>query len=1035
MSEDTRSESVASILAHLNPSQFEAVTHRPSPLLVLAGPGTGKTRILTHRIAWLIREKESIPEHILAITFTNRAAEEMRERLFALLGDQAGRVWVYTFHGAALRILRRFGARIGIEPDFFIVDEDDQYHILTRLLTEAGLSREIYPPGRILAYLGERKNALTDPATPPAGQDPVVAQIAVAYEGWLRQHRALDFDDLIRYAVLLLRQDDDTRQHFHRTLAHILVDEYQDINDAQYEMLKLLAPPGSSITVVADDDQAIYGWRGARPELIDSFVERYRPTLVRLDRSYRCPPTILAGAQRMMAAQRNHERWRPLRSVVTRDAPIFHYMFHDSEQEKRWLVTLVQKLITERGYRPGDIAILYRTHQIGDPVEQWLTEAGLRVQRLRKESFFDEPVVREVVRFLQMVRCLTDDNFGAGLHFPVRHIDELTMIRLRRLAEAKGMTLLDLARAVQTGAADPDLASISPLTRNYLRHFLQWLDALPDLRSEAGAAIRQLFQLLDQLRSPWRAADRPVLAELMAATDAQDVMEAVAAAVAANRPLLILHPADIDGYAAALIWRHTLVDYLDTVPQTVPYAAWQGSVPADALILALGRPPATMPLPASAVILEAAPPTGSLAVAAWRCAQRLLAGYEKLDEECFVVYDLETTGIHVRRDEIVELAAARYCHGQRIGEPFFSFVHPERGYIPPAATQVHGIRYEDVAEAPPLREVLPRFLDYLGDDTVVGHNITRFDNRFLDRACGVLLNRGFSPHYVDTLRLARRLWPDEPHHDLPTLRVRLGLPTEVEHRAGADVQATAEVFLALLRQVVQEKERESLAEVLPLVGVGLLAAAPTADGVVAALLDAAARMVAVGRGQALLDELVEELPLAFQASARELYQRLAERLLPTTPEDIRWADIQRHFLRHLEAFQRYSADRSLAAFIDYQSLLTNTDTFAHELEEDGVVLMTLHNAKGTEFPVVIIFGVEQDHLPLWRTADDPAQLAEERRVFYVGLTRAKEAVYLFSVRDCGDGFNYQPSRFAFEIPSAYVRRFLIDDQNRIREVK
>ncbi|HEY53437.1 MAG TPA: ATP-dependent helicase, partial [Caldilineae bacterium] len=543
-------------LDSLNDKQFEAATYRAAPLLVLAGPGSGKTRILTNRIAWMIRDQETQPESILAVTFTNRAAEEMRDRLFTLLGAQASHVWVYTFHAAAVRILRRFGERIGLAPDFAIIDEEDQRRALDRILGEAGLSREMYPVGRILSYIGDRKSALEDPREDDPRADAALVEVARQYENWLITRKALDFDDLIRYAVILLRHHDEVRAHYHRTLKHVLVDEYQDINTPQYELLKLLAPVGSSITIVADDDQSIYGWRGSRPELIDDFIERYRPHVVKLDMSYRCPPAVLYGAQRLITHQRSKERQRFMHSNVDGDAPIFHYIFHSIHQEQRWLVTLVRKLIDERGYQPGDIGILYRTHRLANAAEQALLQAGFKVHRLRKESFFDQPVARDVVRHLQLARLLSEENFTAAINFPRRQIDELTMIQLQRLTQVRHIDFVALVRRSER------YPEISPLTRAHLRQFLHFVDEeLPDSDENAEIALRSLFKQLDAMRSPWRAEDLELLYGFMRFTDLVDETEALVEAIDDERPIVVLHPATIDGYAAAVILRMTLRDY------------------------------------------------------------------------------------------------------------------------------------------------------------------------------------------------------------------------------------------------------------------------------------------------------------------------------------------------------------------------------------------------------------------------------------------------------------------------------------------
>jgi superfamily I DNA/RNA helicase len=1015
-------------LENLNEQQREAVTFRAGPLLVLAGPGSGKTRIIIHRIAWLVKEQDEAPERILAVTFTNRAAEEMRERLFNFLGDAAEGVWIHTFHAAAMRILRKYGDRIDIPTDFIILDEDEQRQQIARQLRLLNLSREQLPVGEIASRIGQMKSQLINPEQPGEGDDPAMTAVIRAYENWLRDHRALDFDDLLRYAVLLLRRDEEVRAYYRHALGHILVDEYQDINRAQYEFLTLLAPLQTSVTAVADDDQTIYGWRGSDPSFIDAFISHYNPTIIKLPYSYRCPPAILYGAQHLIAREDKAEaRRRYMQSKADGDdTPIYHYIFRNISQEQQWLVALIKKLMAERGYHQGDIAILYRTHRLAGPVEQTLLEAGFNVQRVRPKSFFDRHQAREITRYLQMTRALTEDDFSSIINFPVHQVDELTMVQLRRLAGVQGVNLVELVRRVD------EFPEISPLTRRHLRRMSHLAEGhLPDLDSDAAQAVQAIFAQLDALRSPWRQSERDALARFLDRTRSPEVVDRLTRALESDQPLVIRHDESLDGRMAAFIFRTVLRDYLGVTVAVNPAAP-----PANALVIFFGDQQhagddGTLTPPAS---LD---PTIPQSVWAWRWAQQLLLSREQLAEGRYIVYDVETTGSSVRRDELVEIGALAYEKRQPAEAPFRALIRPRRGYIPKAATRVHNINYQDVENAPTIDRVLPEFLDYIGSDTLVGHNIARFDNRFIDKACGEYLDgRGFYPLYVDTLRLARRLLPDMRHYSLAHLSQTLGLHKgPIRHRALDDLRVTADLFYLLTDYLLADKEREALSEYLPLVGASLLTGEKPAGEADGLLLDAAARMIHAGNGRDLLDLLAEALPDALQDAVQQAISRLTGRQPRPTEEDHQWQELQDLFLHHVEAFRKYGRDHSLRAFLDYQSLLTSMDAFAHEADEDAITMMTLHNAKGVEYPVVIIVGVEQENLPIWRSLGDPEKLAEERRVLYVGITRAKNAVYLFSTNDREDGFYRDPSRFTFEIPAQYIRHFRIFSNGKVQEIK
>ncbi|MCD6291727.1 MAG: UvrD-helicase domain-containing protein [Anaerolineae bacterium] len=1021
------------LAALLNRRQYEAVTAPQGPLLVIAGPGSGKTRIVTFRVAYLILQNHVPPDHILAVTFTNRAAEEMRSRLEHLVEARCEDVQVHTLHATALRFLREYGETIDLPADFVVADEEMQSLAIREAARLLNLSLELYPEHALQDYISRKKAAMQDPTILPARGEvnAVYSDVAGVYQEWLRDHHALDFDDLIYYAVQLLARRPDVRHEVQARLNHILVDEYQDINLAQYRLLALLAPPGSDITVVADGDQAIYGWRGAEPSLIERFRRIYRPRVVALEESYRSTQTILYAAQRFIAKGRPFP-WRDpkhptyLRSVHSRGNPIYHYLLATTDQEQALVASLVRRLHDECGYRYGDIAILYRTHRLAEALEGYLAQRGIPVHRVQKAPFFQRPMVREIIRYLYLIRSLTavpDADVVAALNFPRTLADELTIMQLERLARRHGIGLTELARRSDR------FPELSPLTRANLRAFLDLFES--DLRPLADEPIEVIVErVLDTLaarRSPFDSGEMQLLrgwadfvARPKAVTQIRDWIDH-------NLPLVIHAPATIDGACAAAVLKRALEAYLaHRVSVVLDLSAEARRIE----ISTGGSQPLVIHVPPQRAVSSA------LAAVAWRLAQDVLATYERLADGRFVVYDLETTGTNPRRDEILEIGAQVIEHQRDAGPPFFSRVRPKRGSIPAAATAVHGITWADVEDAEPIEHVLPRFLAYVGEATVVGHNILAFDNRFIDRDASRLLGRPFRNPALDTLVLAQRLLPGEPSYSLEHLLRRLNLAERVEHRAAADVQQTRDLFLTLLEESRKRTALGALSELLPLVGLGMLGAEVALEDENMALWHGALRVYHHNHDHTafLEDELVAQLPSLEQARARRLWEQMEQSTPPPLAEDEAWMILRDAFMDQVRTFARFSKDLSLGAFLDYQALVTSLGTEGTGAPEDRVTMMTMHNAKGTEFSVVIIIGVEEENLPLWTTLDDEDALEEERRVFYVGMTRAKERLYLCSVRDRGDGFVRTPSRFAFDLPAEYVRRVRVGPHGRVEEL-
>ncbi len=504
------------MLAGLNGPQRDAVVHEGTPLLIVAGAGSGKTRVLTHRIAYLLGARGATPGEIMAITFTNKAAGEMKERVAQLIGPRARAMWVSTFHSMCVRILRAEAATLGMKSSFTIYDQGDSVRLMTMVARDLELDAKRYPGRSLAAQVSNLKNELVDeesfvPQTPP---EKVLAEVYALYQRRLREAHAMDFDDLIMTTVNLLRAFPAVAEHYRRRFRHVLVDEYQDTNHAQYALVRELVGyaggpvPPAELCVVGDADQSIYAFRGATIRNIDEFERDYpEATTIVLEQNYRSTQRILKAANQVIA-RNTARRPKNLWSDAGDGELIEGYVADNEHDEAAWVAEQIDALVDEGAARPADIAVFYRTNNASRVFEEVFIRVGMPYKVVGGVRFYERKEVRDALAYLKVVSNPTDVvSLRRVLNTPKRGIGERAEACVETLADRERIAFATALRRAQ------DAPGLATRSLKAINEFVSLLEEFEHLLATGSGPSALLESILER---------SGLLAELESSTDPQD---------------------------------------------------------------------------------------------------------------------------------------------------------------------------------------------------------------------------------------------------------------------------------------------------------------------------------------------------------------------------------------------------------------------------------------------------------------------------------------------------------------------------------
>lgn len=486
------------LLSGLNPQQAEAVRHDKGPLLILAGAGSGKTRVITHRVAWLVSVLGVRPSAILAITFTNKAAAEMKSRIEELIGSVSRYMWIGTFHAMMMRILRRYADRIGYDRGFVILDTDDQQKVIKSCLSDLNLDEKTFAVRAVHSQISAAKNALVDVGlfTRQAGNDYFrshVAQVYRCYQNKLKKNNSMDFDDILCETVNLLQTHPDILAEYQDRFQYILVDEYQDTNHAQYRLVHLLSANHRNLCVVGDDDQSIYSFRGANIQNILDFEKDFKKChVIKLEQNYRSTGNVLKAANAVIG--HNQGRKKKVLWTQSEDGEKITFLrVEDQNEEGRYIAREIERKVaalSKNQYR--DFAILYRLNALSRPVEQALREQGIPYRIYGGTRFYDRKEIKDVLAYLRLIVMPGDDlSFDRIINVPRRGIGPASTEMLALIAGREGLAQLEVCARAD---AYPELQRVS----GRLVAFAQLISRLSDGLYEEN---RTFDQYLDWVES------------------------------------------------------------------------------------------------------------------------------------------------------------------------------------------------------------------------------------------------------------------------------------------------------------------------------------------------------------------------------------------------------------------------------------------------------------------------------------------------------------------------------------------------------
>jgi DNA helicase-2/ATP-dependent DNA helicase PcrA len=955
------------------PKEYRHLPHEPSdaqqraieaplgPVLVVAGPGAGKTFCLIGRIGHLIRVAGVAPGRICAVTFTNKAADEIADRLRRDLGSAADTITRGTLHALCHRLLRDHASVLGLRRGFGIADEDYQRRVLHRLRVR---------PERVaqLLTLFGRHRLQNTPLT--AGD----LELFRAYRDALRARHLLDYDDLVTLAGELIRCHEVAAAEIRSRWDAVLVDEFQDLSLAQYAVVTGIAAAHRNCFAVGDDEQSIFSWTGADPAILERFRTDFEiETPVVLERNRRCSRQIFEAARRLVT--RNPALFdKRLEADRESEHCVAAHVFEDERAEAEWLLAdlLRDRLIS--GLDWGDYAVLYRQHRLGQYLETRLVEADIPCRLARGQALADDEVIGFVAASLRVIR--SPDDPVAVEAFADQVLPRALVEQVR--AAHRGLELLDALRAF--GRATPRGDAQARWAWRFIYH-VENLVALGRSHQALGPLVDELLtQRIGRYRNPLdeRAAELGDPAGWPGAEALADRLDA-----AVRQGVIWVEPDR--GVELALV--HLVL----------------GALGGDVRRLEPGSRPGPRDL-----VLRLRDPSPLLL---FKALQLLHCRGLADPFQDYVAFDVETTDLDATECEVLELAALR-VRGRVPVEQFHRLIRTRRP-VSPAATAIHGYRDADLVDQPTFSQVWPEFLAFVGADLLVAHNGQQFDVPVLRRLAAALPGLE-ALVFFDTLPLARSLLEESAR--LEDLAHRFGVSAGRSHHALDDAAALAGVLRHLGELKLARARKSALAHLLGWLGLALAldqSGEPTAEE---RLLRELTLPAALGRFSDCLEVYAEErdaLPDPVDApSVEELIERLGgtrlmERIRTTRP-----------------AAQRYPASvarlQALVSASEGPDLLESIDVFLGRIalsRSDGssvsdrrVNLLTLHSTKGLEFSRVYVIGAEDAQLPGFQALEqqNEDEIREARRLLYVGMTRARDRLVLTRVgrrdgRDAGGG--------------------------------
>jgi DNA polymerase III epsilon subunit family exonuclease len=985
------------ILSTLNDKQIEAVTKPIEPVLVIAGPGTGKTRLLVSRIAWLIKNENVNPDKILALTFTNKAAAEMKSRLTELIGQDTHDVYVGTFHSFALNLLRRYYELLELNPFFTVCDQTYQDQLVKKLCApfiEENIDLKV--KGILLSFSnfamrGKKLSVFAE-------------ERYKEYQNHLHKHNLIDFDQIISFCLKLLQENQDICEEYSYLYPAILVDEFQDTDPFQYEILRLLSKEHKNIFVVADDDQSIYSWRGANPENIKNFIRDFsikKPVFLEIN--YRNGDKIISNAYRVISQTDRIEPDKKQKVDIEKSSDIELKFFYHEKDEVEFILTKIQSWVTDK-VPYSEIAVIYPFHKIGQSLEQYIIKKQIPYQMATGKSILDEPLVKRIILYLKFIRDAEDPisleelarvELGESLYSLIKHIAQNQHSSFRKIL-------------YQFYREEDEKLPYDSLLR--IRNFIAHIANLVNLKG-----FFKFSQLLDEIYLETDPRTHSILFKYRFKLEKLDFIsesDDLNQEKLSEERLYVYHSDKRISFLAAILLKQVLNCNVETLGDEHAFSELSDKDLVIELDSTVGKGEYNVKrLPI--YLMKNEKRQGSLSnlfkFLQWQTSHEDNKPFNK-----YVVLDLETTDKDKSTCGIVEIAAVRIENNIVLDE-LNSLINPEKA-ISKRAQRVHNISKEDVQDAPTIEEFWPKFHDFIGDSILIAHNGYNFDFPILDRYSKNISGIKLSNSRIDTLVIARNLFPGESN-SIDALIQRFNLKVDKRHRALEDVQVLAQIMqkLQLLRlEIGRLTSLEMFLDNISLANFLEEKISGTEDKIF---------FIAGGRKLQSIYSMTRTLfAKEFRINEDILKEQIREKLYQLNPVFLSYQNNE-HLLEKIKQlatqFDGVDFDEATANFLTQLSLNSSQD----QLENiNAVSLLTYHSAKGLEFDKVILMGMENKNMPgfhaLRKDSDDdrpiPKKLEEQRRLFYVGMTRAKTELVLTAVKNRG-GWEHESSPFLKDI--------------------